>query len=206
MQSGVSKPRPCSMPCTARHIEVRESKPFFAGLKTPWEEFHRCQTQRLSRISAGTGVSPDQIADVLQEVWLAAAEHHEEFQGEDAEQRLSSWLVGVVRKKSIDTIRRLSRLRRLRIKSLDNLPAESVDKKAKEPAELMEAKERDETLATQLEELWSRNRLNYHFVCQHVLEDRSLPDLAAEIRLGVHAISCRISRTLKDLGARLQEG
>lgn len=205
MESGVSKHRPCSTSSTAEHIEVRESKPFFAGLKTPWEEFYRCQTQHLSRIAAKMGISPARIADVLQEVWLAAAQHHEEFQGEDAEQRLSSWLVGVVRKKSIDTIRLLGRLRRRRIESLDNQPMEPVDRRAKGAAELMEARELNGGLVGELEELWNKSRLNYHLVCQHVEEGRSLPDLADETGMSVNAISCRISRALKYLRSRLQE-
>lgn len=200
---GSSCPRPLSS--TENQSEASEPQPFLTDRMTPWEEFYCHQNERLSRIAAKMGVPPDQIADVVQEVWLAAIEHQQEFRGENAKQRLCSWLVSVVRKKSTDTIRRLSRLRRSRIESLDNLPAEPGDKKAKEPAEIREAKEQDETLAAQLEKLRKKNPRNRHLVCEHVLEGRSFPDLAAETGLSVHAISCRIGRTLSELGRRLQE-
>lgn len=205
MEAKVSESRPRSLSCASEQTETCEPKLSFAGLKTPWEEFYHFQAKYLSRIAAGMGVPPDQIADVLQEVWLAAVEHAEEFHGDDAEQRLSSWLVGVARNKSIDTIRRLCRRRRLPIESLDNLAAEPVDHEAKGPAELMIAQEGDKHLAATLEELRAKNALNCRLVCRHILEGRSLPDLAADTGLGVHAISCRIDRALKDLGGNLQE-
>lgn len=205
METKVPKSHPCSLSCTSQQNEVSEPKSFFPGLKMPWEQFYRCQTERLTRIAAKTRVPPDQIADVLQEVWLAAVEQAGEFRGDDTEQRLSSWLAGVVRYKSIDTIRRLRRRRRLQIASLHNVQAEPVDHKGKEPAESMEEGERDESVTAKLAELRKKNPLNYRLVHAHVLVGRSLPNLAAETRLGVHAISCRIGRALKDLGGNLRE-
>lgn len=177
-----------------------KSPPFLPDLKTPWEEFHRSQMERLSRIAAEMGVPSDRIVGVLQEVWLDVAKHHEGFQGEDAEQRLSSWLGKVVRNKSRDVLRRLKRRREV---SLDKLPAETMDRKTKDPAEVMEEKERDENLAAQLEELRKENPMNCRLVSEHILEGRSLSYLAAATGLGVHAISCRIDRTLTDVAPQL---
>ncbi len=104
------KARPRCESCTHEQKEACESQPF-AGLKTPWEEFYRCQTKRLSGVAAKMGVPPDQIADVVEEVWAYAFEHREGFQGEDVDQRLSTWLGTVVRSKSKDVLRRIHRRR-----------------------------------------------------------------------------------------------
>ncbi len=69
----------------------------------------------------------------------------------------------------------------------------------------MKAKEWAQNLEASLEGLRKKNPLNYRLVCDHVLDDRSLPELAAATGLGIHAISCRISRTLKELGCQLSE-
>jgi len=202
MESRRSKePRPKSISDTHDRHEASELQSFLARLRMPWEQFHRAQTERLSRIAVEIGVPPDQIADVLQEVWLALFTNHERFQGEDVEQQLSSWPAAVTRNKSRDALRRP---RRRREESLDDLPAEPMDRKTKEPAELMVAKERDESLAAQLEELRKKNPLNYRLLVAHALEGQSLQDLAAETGLGENAISCRISRILKKLRYRLQ--
>ncbi len=203
MESKRSKePRPESRTHTHHRKEASELQSSPARLKMPWEEFHCAQTERLARIAAEIGVPPDRIADVLQGVWLALVTNHESFQGADGEQRLSSWLVAVARNKSRDVLRRL---RKRREESLGDLPAEPMDRKTKEPAESMEAKERVESLATQLGELRKKNPLNYRLLVAHVLEGQSLQDLGAETSLGVNAISCRISRILKKLRYRLQE-
>jgi RNA polymerase sigma factor (sigma-70 family) len=194
--------RPRSVPDPHDQNKASKLQIFLACLKTLWEEFYPSQTERLSRIAAEMGMPPNQIADVLQEVWLDAAKHHEGFRGEGAEERLSSWLDTVVRSKSRDVLRRLGRRRE---ESLDNLPAETMDRTAKEPAELMETKERDENLAAHLEELRKENPLNCRLVCAHFLEGRSIQDLASEVHLGVNAISCRINRALKRLRYRLRE-
>jgi RNA polymerase sigma factor (sigma-70 family) len=184
-----------------RH-EATELYTFLAPLKIPWEEFHRAQTECLSRIAAEIGVPPDQITDVLQEVWLALITGHERFQGEDVEQQLSSWLGAVTRNKSRDALRRLGRRRE---QSLDDLPAEPMDRKTKGPAELVEVKERDERLTAWMEESRKKNPLNCQLLCAHVLEGQSLQRLATETGLSVHAISCRISRIKNKLRYRLSE-
>lgn len=195
--------RPPSLSCTPEPTERRESKPCLAGLMTPWEEFYRRQRERLSRIAADMGVPPDQIADVLQEAQLDTLKHSEGFQGADVEQRLSSWLGKVVRSKSRNALRSLSRRRR--IESLDALPVEPADCKMKEPAELMAGQERYESLGRQLDELRQKNPLNCRLLYEHFLEGRSLQTLSVETGLVVHAISCRIGRALKMLRRRLQE-
>ena len=203
MRSAESKnSRPPSVSCTPEQIKTSESQRFFAGLKTPWEKFHRSQTERLSRIAAEMRMPPDRIADVLQEVWLDLIEHSEGFQGEDAERRLSSWLVVVVRSKVRDALRRL---KRRRAESLGALPEEPVDHKAENPEKRMEAEERSESVGAKLEELRKESRLNCRLVHEHILEDRSLRDLAAETGLDSHAISCRIGRSLKKLRRGLRE-
>jgi RNA polymerase sigma factor (sigma-70 family) len=197
--------RPRFLSCTHGQSEASGPQPFLPDLKMPWEEYYRCQTERLSRIAAVMRVPRDQITDVLQEVWVAAVDHQKEFRGADTEQRLFSWLVGVVRKKSIDVIRRLRRLRKLRIESLDDLSAGPVDCNVQEPADGMEAMERYESVYAKLEELRKKNPLNYRLIREHGLEGRSLSDLAAETGMSVNAISCRISRALQYLRSWLQE-
>lgn len=190
-----------SVSCAHEQTRTSESHPF-AGLKTPWTEFHRFQTERLSRIAARIGVAPDQIADVVQEGWLDAWKHHEGFLGEDVEKRLSAWFSTVVVSKSRDALRRA---RRRRTESLDELPMEPVDREGESPAERIEAIERNESLATALEEMRKKDPLNHQLVCEHILESRSLLDLAFATGLGIHAMSCRIDRILKKLGVKLQE-
>ncbi len=80
-----------------------------------------------------------------------------------------------------------------------------MDHKAKEPPQVMTAKEREESLIAQLEELRKEDTLNCRLVCEHFLERRSIQDLAAETGLTVNAISCRIRRTLKKMRDRLRE-
>ncbi|MHB1422430.1 MAG: RNA polymerase sigma factor [Gemmataceae bacterium] len=176
--------------------------PNFSGLKTPWVEFYRFQTERLSRIAAKMRVPPDQIEEVVQEVWLDAVNHREGFLGEDAEKRLASWLDIVVRNKSTDAIRRLNRQQ---AESLDKLPEEPVDRGSKEPSELMEAKERGEKITELVEELRKEDPLNCLLTWERIVEDRSVGDMAEETGLGCHAISCRINRTLSHLRVRLRE-
>lgn len=185
-----------------RRRAANNGQPILAVLKTQWSEFYRAQVERLSRIAAEMGVSPDRITVVLQEVWLDLTKHPEAFQGQDADPRLASWLGVVVRSKSRNMLRRL---RRERAESLNNLPAELVDSKADDPAELMEAMERNECVAAVLEKLREKDPLNCHLVHEHILQGRSLADLAAETGLGIHAISCRIDRTLHKLGIQLSE-
>lgn len=81
--------RPQSLSCTPEQKGASSSHPF-PGLKTPWKQFHLTQTKRLSGIAAKMGVTPDQIDDVVQEVWLDAWKHREGFQGEDVDQRLAA--------------------------------------------------------------------------------------------------------------------
>jgi RNA polymerase sigma factor (sigma-70 family) len=198
-ESELARPR-CES-CTHEQNRASESQ-FFPGPKTPWGKFYRSQTERLSRIATKMRVPPDQIADVVQEVWLDAFKHREKFQGENVDQRLSSWLSTVVVHKSINVLRRVHRRP---TESLDDLAAEPIDHKADDPEERMEAKEEAETLAVILQGLRKKNPLNYRLVCDHVLEERSLQDLSASTGLGIHAISCRISRTLKELRSQLLE-
>jgi RNA polymerase sigma factor (sigma-70 family) len=203
MESERSKTlRPHSATSTNDQSEANESQTVPPSPKTAWKQFYRSQYDRLSRIAANMGVPQDQIADLVQEVWLGALEHLKGSQEEDMEQRLTAWLDSVVRNKSRDVLRRL---RRRREESLDDLPAERMDPKTNEPWELIEGKERYEHLGSQLEELRKENLLNCRLVCEHFLEGRPLGDLAAETGLGVHAISCRISRTLKWLRRRLRK-
>lgn len=181
--------------------ESEGSRPHFE-MKTPWEEFHRSQTERLSQIAAKMGVPPVLIADVLQEIWLDAIKHSELFQGDRAEEYLSHWLGTVVSSKSSDALRRL---KRPRVESLDALTVEPVDDAADDAVELLQAQEQREEVAGIIEILRKESPFNCRLLCEHILEDRSLPDLATETGLGVHAISCRISRALKMVRARLQE-
>lgn len=198
-ESELSHPR--SVSCTSEQKGDSNSQPF-AGLKTPWKEFYLAQTKRLARTAAEMGVPRDQIADVVQEVWLDAWKHRKGFQGEDVDQRMAAWLGTVVVHKSIDALRRG---RRRQAGSLDGLSAEPMDYRGEAPAERTEAMERDESLASSLEELRKKSPLNYRLVCKHITEARALEDLAVETSLGIHAISCRISRTLKKLRGRLRE-
>lgn len=187
--------------CTNEQSEDSGSQPF-AGLETTWTEFYRLQTERLYRSAAQIGVPSDQIADVVQEVWLDAWKHREGFQGKDVDQRLSSWLSTVVVHKSIDALRRG---RRRQAGALDDLLAEPMDDGAEDPVERMEARERDENLSATLDGLRKEDSLNCRLVCERLIVGRSLPDLAADTGLGINSIACRISRTLKKLRVRLRE-
>ncbi len=71
-------------PDTHGRSKTSKSPSLFIELNTPWEDFHRSQSERLSHIAAKMGVPPELIVEVLQEVWLDAAKHHEGFQGEGA--------------------------------------------------------------------------------------------------------------------------
>lgn len=182
-----------------QEASTNESTSTFAGLES-WETFHRSQTRRLSRIAIELGVPRDRIPDVLQKVWLDALKHHEGFQGENADQRLASWLSAVVRSKARDLLRRIKRQQAV---SLESLLAVLVDGATGDPAEVVEAEERDVCLQAMFEELRKQEPLNCWLVWERIVEGRSIRDLASERGLGIHAVHCRINRVLKRLRGQL---
>lgn len=190
-----------SLSCTCEHEEARKWRPF-AGLIMPWDQFYCFQTERLSRIAARLGVSPDRIDDVIQEAWLDALKHRRGFQGDHVDRRLSCWLTAVIRSKSRDALRRHHRRH---TKSLEELPADPVDRKTQEPKEQMEKREEDAIFAARLEELRKEDPLNHKLLIEHKIKKRSLKELATELGLTAHAMTCRIDRTLKRLRSRLRE-
>lgn len=200
--------RPPSEDCPPDHFSgerdaaANESSPVFPGLYAPWQEFQRSQSACLSRIADEMGVPPERIEEVVQEVWLDAWKDRQGFLGQDVDQRLATWLSKVVRSKSRNALRRMKREQAV---SLDTLPAEMVDCETEEPAELMDAEERDECLNAAFEELRKGEPLNCWLVWERVVNRRSIRELSDETDLGTHAITCRIGRTLKKLGSRLSE-
>jgi RNA polymerase sigma factor (sigma-70 family) len=154
-----------------------------------WDDFYRIQSARLSRIAAARGVPPDQVEDVVQEVWLETVANWARFRGEHGAQRLLSWSAKVMHGKTVDAIRRLDRRR------AQPLPADPVDGSTS-PREVEEWRE---WLAAKLEELRENDARNCRLLCGHFLDGRPIKDLAAETGLTIHAVHCRISRALDKL-------
>jgi DNA-directed RNA polymerase specialized sigma24 family protein len=108
------------------------SSTFFAGLTVPLDEFVRAQSARLARIASKVKVPPDQIADVVQAVWLDAVRNGVTFRGENAVRARCAWLGRVVLRRSADALRSLQR------RAAESLEAEPVDEEAKDAPTLLD--------------------------------------------------------------------
>jgi RNA polymerase sigma factor (sigma-70 family) len=161
-----------------------------------WSTFYRLQSERLSRVAADRRLRPEQIADLVQEVWAETVEHWDSFRGRHGAPRLLSWSRRVMHCKTVDAIRRLNRQQN---GSLHAHAAKLIDPKAPASADVAEERERREWLTVRLEELRAEDPVNGRLLCEHFLEERTTQELADETGLSVHAIHCRISRTLEKL-------
>jgi RNA polymerase sigma factor (sigma-70 family) len=182
-------------PATHEEKGGERTSTFFSGLTTPVDEFIRSQMVRLRRIAYEMGVPRDRIDHVIQDVWRDALQSNATFNGEHAQQQRCAWLNRVMRSKSKNALRYLKRPPA----SLDATSAEPVDCEAKEPVDLMQAKEREAWLAASLEELRAKDPVNGRLLSEHFLEGRSIRELADETGFTSHAIHCRIGRALKKL-------
>ncbi len=168
-----------------------------------WADFVREQTPRLVRAVADARLRPDQVEEVVQEVWLRVIQYRDRFQGDDAAQDLRRWMIRVARSKKVDLLRRL---RRHPVQSLDNLSAEPIARQEGEQRSIEEEEQKRELFRGWLEELREKDAVNYLLLYGHYVEGRTVVELAAETGMTVRAAYCRLNRQVKKyrMGTMLQ--
>ncbi|MGH7169235.1 MAG: sigma-70 family RNA polymerase sigma factor [Gemmataceae bacterium] len=152
--------------------------------------FYRSVSADLTRTALERNVPRAEVVDIIQEAWLKAVRHQEQFEGADIEQRLRCWLRKMVRRKVLDFLRHHDLHRSA------SLDAEGIDLLDDIGAEVVEAAEQAEWLATLLDKGRAGNEENDRLIRGHFLHKRSLKELAAALGVTQNAIDCRIRRHL----------
>jgi RNA polymerase sigma factor (sigma-70 family) len=170
------------------------------ALTAAWDGFYQASTHLFRRLATIAGAPPDEVEDVVQNVWADAIRSLLRFSG-DGETHLRRWLCRLVRSKAADLFRWKSRHAE---QSLEALGMEPAAPEEDDPAVRWEKEWERELLQTILEELRQEEPgLNYRLLQGRHIEGRSVAELAAEEGLTSHEVSCRLHRLLGKLRARL---
>lgn len=155
--------------------------------------FYETERKYLARIAHKAKLSPEEVEDVVQAVWLLAVKHRADFVGTDIEGRVRAWLRKAIVRRAKDARRRLA-LRH----------CESLDAKRLEPINDPEAKRADlkdlgECLNALLERVRPGHEESHRLLCAHYFHKRSIKELAEESGKRVCAIDSCIRRHAKRL-------
>jgi RNA polymerase sigma factor (sigma-70 family) len=161
-----------------------------------WEEFARLQGRRLFRIAAELRVPEDQIADLVQKVWLKILSNWASFRGPGGALQLLALSKKMMHDAAVDLLRHLDSARHA---SLEASAEEPMDAKASNPANVLEMMERREELRAGLANLRTKSPKYAWVLEEHFLKGRSAEELAREKHKTKHAIESQITRALKAL-------
>lgn len=162
--------------------------------------FFTAETVSLLRLAARLGVTSEDAKELVQEAWLDAVEHRELFAGAEGARHFRGRMRRVVRNKARDRQRRLYRC------WLVSLPVESGDLSDRAEEERRKVAEDWEWLEAVLAKGRMGSEKNHRLLCEHILEGRSLKELAREYNLKECAVEGRIRRHRKKLRALAEEG
>lgn len=165
-----------------------------------WETFYKSQNRRLKRYIAPLRLPPEQVEDVLQEVWRTTMARWDTFRNRGDAWYILAWSRRVAHNKAVDLRRRLNHRR---AESLDSVRIEPVDTKA---VRRTESAEKNEMVYSLLAILHREQSKNCWLVREHYLNGRSIKELAEETGLTEHAIHNRLHRAfnrLRNLAERI---
>jgi RNA polymerase sigma factor (sigma-70 family) len=166
------------------------------SLAEAWTSLYRIHRRRLFEVATKLGLQPDEIEDIVQDLYATMLARGEQLREEGGAEDWFAWSCKVMRDKAVDEFRRRDRRS---ASPLDALPTEPMDRHASESEYLAEAEECRECLGALLGKLEGGDKENGEFLRRHYLEEESCQSLAEETGISVHAIECRISRTLQVL-------
>jgi RNA polymerase sigma factor (sigma-70 family) len=152
----------------------------------------------LSDIVARLKVPEYLIEDLVQEAWVSAVQHGDQFDRfteEELKRRLPGLLRKMVHDKAVDLLRHLDCSP---CQSLHAVGVEPIDDA--EPTRVKTA-ERRAQLATLLARLQQEEPGDHWLLCEHRLERRKIRELAEEKGWTEHKVRCRLYRAMEKLRA-----
>jgi RNA polymerase sigma factor (sigma-70 family) len=155
-------------------------------------EIYVSERRCLLGVAAKAGATRDDAADAVQEAFVEALEHREDFAGTATASHLRCWLRTVVYHHAVDAERR----RHCHpMESLNAKGTEWIDEAERDRS----AAEMHEWLAAVFEQGRGGNEEIHRLLCEHYLLERSIKELAAEAGLSEKAVECRLARHRKQL-------
>ncbi len=166
-----------------------------------WKPLYHLWRWHLSALGAKMRLRPEQVEDLLQDVFLALQGRWEEYRGLGAE-ALLALSRKLMHDRAVDLIRVRDRHRAL---PLEALPSEPISRDSSEGPYPTDREEWIEYLRARMDELKRHKKDYFELVYAHHVEGQSSADLAAKAGCSVHAMECRLARAMQALRRFVEE-
>ena len=168
------------------------------GERALFELLVRRYNQRLFRVARGIVRDEGEAEDVLQEAWVRAFEHLDQFRGES---RFSTWVTRIAVHEALAQLRRRRRLVRLGADTSDLGPA-PMTSTAPTPEEAAQAIEARRLLETAIEQLPGPLRVTYVL---REINDLDTAETAAALGIAEGTVKVRLHRARRELRSTLEK-
>jgi len=162
-----------------------------------WDDFVRTHDPMIRAVVRKYAASSADCDDLSQEVWEALARELPGFNLDPARGTLRGWVATVAHRIASREARRMSR------HPTESLTAELTAlllDPSPEPANVLERGLDQAQVRAILADPGSRiPEVSQWIIVMHCIEDRSVPQIAAELRLSEHCVEMRLNRALKKL-------
>lgn len=152
------------------------------------EAFFRRESRLLAVVAARMRVPMSEMEDLLQEAWLSAVEHRDQFEEVELKPRLHGWMRAVIYGKAVDLQRHLG------CRSCQSLSEEAIDLIDETPARSAAMAELREWLDALLAEASQGNEENLRLLHAFFFQERSINELAQQFGMTGDAVKGRIRR------------
>jgi RNA polymerase sigma factor (sigma-70 family) len=169
-----------------------------------FQQFYDLYNPLLKRFAAACGMKGEEAKDCLQDTWTRIIKGLHQFHDEDATHgRLCSWMNTIVRNLAAD-------LRRYRTRHSNNplgrMPKPTSFARNGGPVAACDQLCREEMVRQLLELLRAEvPELAYLIFYKHWIEQKTVKEIASEMNLAPHRVSCRLFNALEKLRERAKE-
>jgi RNA polymerase sigma factor (sigma-70 family) len=171
---------------------------------TAWEDFLLTHEPTVRAVVRDRPDCRHDVEDVVQEIWKVLIQQLPKLQYDPGRGTLRGWVIAVARREAARQARRLSRSR---IEALTPELAAVLPDRDADPVTLSERKRVQEEVRAILAELNARlPELTNRIIVLHWFEERTVPDIAAELGLSVYRVSRRLREARQAIRVLLRGG